>query len=230
MKHQAPSRARRALRPHQVLPLVAAFTLVLLHGACGSNPAAPTPPSTPPPLLPPVPIMGASRLSAPQIVAWFNGRQPQPPGVYAATEPVEALAFYFVEEGAMEGVSGDIAFVQGVIETGWFRFLGAVPASKNNFAGIGAVDANPGEAAAFPDARTGVRAQIQHLPDPAAVACSVPPLRHPCVDPRFHLVVPKGRAPHWNQLGNGNWATSPTYGTDILTRYQEALAYHRLPL
>jgi hypothetical protein len=177
--------------------------------------------------------MGASRLSPGEIVAWFGGRQPQPPGVYDATAAVETLARYFVEEGAAEGVTGDVAFVQGVIETGWFRFAGSVPAWKNNFAGIGAVDANPAEATAFPDARTGVRAQIQHLrayADPGAVACSVPPLHQPCVDPRFHLVLPKGRAPLWNQLGNGNWAPSPTYGTEILARYQEALAYHRIPL
>ena len=214
--------------------LVLAVALAGLSAACGGGggPAAPSAP-TASPLPPPVAIMGGARLSAGQIVAWFNGRQPQPPGVYAATEPVEALAFYFVEEGRMEGVTGDVAFVQGIVETGWFRFSGAVPAWKNNFAGIGAVDSNPGEAAAFPDARTGVRAQIQHLrayADPGAVTCSVPPLANPCVDPRFHLVVPKGRAPFWNQLGGGNWATAPTYGADILTRYREALAYHGLPL
>jgi hypothetical protein len=233
MRFAAPTRlgyrpalmARRQFRCLGVAALLAA-----LQAACGSSPTAPQPP-TPPPALPSVPIMGASRLSAGQIVAWFGGRQPQPPGAYAATEPVEVLARYFVEEGAMEGVTGDVAFVQSVIETGWFRFTGAVPAWKNNFAGIGAVDASPGEAAAFPDARTGGRAQIQHLrayADPSAVTCAVPPLTSPCVDPRFHLVVPKGRAPFWNQLGGGAWASAPSYGTDIVTRYQEALAYHGL--
>jgi hypothetical protein len=177
--------------------------------------------------------MGAARLSPAQIVAWFSGRQPRPPGDWAATEPVELVARYFVDEGAREGVTGDVAFAQSVVETGWFRFSGAVPAWKNNFAGIGAVDGDPGAAAAFPDARTGVRAQIQHLrayADPSAVSCTVPPLHQPCVDPRFDLVSPKGRAPLWNQLGNGNWASSPTYGTDVLTRYREALAYHGMGL
>jgi hypothetical protein len=218
--------------------LVLAVALAGLSAACGGGggpaaPSAPTAPTTASPLLPPVGIMGSARLSAGQIVAWFNGRQPQPPGAYAATESVETLARYFVEEGAMEGVTGDVAFVQSIIETGWFRFAGSVPPWKNNFAGIGAVDASPGEAASFPDARTGVRAQIQHLrayADPGALTCTVPPLASPCVDPRFPLVVPKGRAPLWNQLGGGNWATAPTYGTDIVARYQEALAYHGLPL
>jgi hypothetical protein len=172
--------------------------------------------------------MGSARLSASQLVAWFSRRQPQPPGTYSATEPVTALAVYFIEEGEREGVAGDVAFVQSIIETGWFRFSGAVPGSKNNFAGIGAVDSSPGDAASFPDARTGVRAQIQHLrayADASAVSCTVPPLHAPCVDPRFALVTPKGRAPFWNQFGNGVWATSTTYGNDIVARYQEAVAF-----
>ena len=174
-----------------------------------------------------VPITHASQLSAVQLVAWFGGRQPQPSGAYAATVPVEILASYFIEEGAMEGVTGDVAFVQSIVETGWFRFGGSVPAWKNNFAGIGASDANP-DPATFPDARTGVRAQIQHLrayADPTAYACAVPPLHNPCVDPRFDLVIPKGKAPTWNQLGNGNWATSSTYAQRILALYDEARAF-----
>ena len=172
--------------------------------------------------------MGTSRLSAPQLVAWFNGRQPRPPGAYSATVPVETLAQYYIEEGAAEGVTGDVAFAQAIVETAWFRFSGTVPAWKNNFAGIGATGTNP-DPATFPDARTGVRAQIQHLrayADPGAYACSVPPLSNPCVDPRFALVVPKGKAPTWNQMGNGNWASAATYATGILTLYDEAHAFN----
>jgi hypothetical protein len=156
-----------------------------------------------------------------------NGRQPRPPGSYSATVSLETLAAYFVEEGADEGVTGDIAFMQSIVETGWFRFNGSIPASFNNFAGIGATDANPAPAT-FSDARTGVRAQIQHLrayADPTAVSCTVPPLHHACVDPRFHLVLPKGKAPTWNQMGSGNWASASTYSSSILGLYVEALAY-----
>ena len=46
---------------------------------------------------------------------------------------------------------GDIAFIQGIVETGWYRFTGSVPPSYNNFAGIGATDSG-GAPAAFPDA------------------------------------------------------------------------------
>ena len=53
----------------------------------------------------------------------------------------------------------------------------------------------------------------------------MPPLHNPCVDPRFNLVSPKGKAPTWNQMGNGNWATSTTYAGTILKLYSEALAW-----
>ncbi len=133
----------------------------------------------------------------------------------------------YVEEGAAEGVAGDVAFVQGIVETGWFHFSTLVPGRLNNFAGLGATDTNP-RPLAFPDARTGVRAQIQHLrayADATARVCAQPPLHHPCVDPRYGLVEPKGRAPVWNLMGNGNWATSPTYAATILRLYAEACAF-----
>jgi Mannosyl-glycoprotein endo-beta-N-acetylglucosaminidase len=206
--------------------LAAAAGVTAVMAGCGSrSPTSPAP--TPPPTPTTVAIMGSSRLTAGQLVAWFNGRQPRPPGAYAATVPVEALAGYFIEEAAAEGVTGDVAFIQSIIETWWYRFSGLVPASYNNFAGIGATDTNPAPAI-FPDARTGVRAQIQHLrayADPAATSCTVPPLHHPCVDPRFDLVSPKGKAPTWNQMGNGNWATAPTYANSILTLFSEARAF-----
>lgn len=206
--------------------LLVAGALAVAAAGCGSGPLAG--PAAPSPTSGTVPVMGPSRLSAAQLVAWFNGRQPRPSGVYGATVPVETLAQYYVEEGAAEGVTGDVAFMQSIVETGWFRFSGSVPAWKNNFAGIGATDANP-DPATFPDARTGVRAQIQHLRaygDPGAFACAVPPLSNPCVDPRFDLVVPKGKAPTWNQMGNGNWATSATYAATILLLYDEARAFN----
>jgi len=171
-------------------------------------------------------IMGESALTGAQLAQWFQTRQPQPGGVYSATVPVATLAQIFVEEGAAEGVRGDLAFVQGIVETAWYRFSGSVPAWKNNFAGIGATDTNPAPAA-FADAGTGARAQIQHLrayADPTATTCAPPVLANACVDPRFHLVSPKGKATSWYQMGNGNWATSTTYSATILRLYNEARA------
>lgn len=197
------------------------LALVALAGACGSR-------SSVTPRLRTVSIMGSARLTSVQLASWFKARQPQPPGVYRAGVPVETLAQHFLDEGAAEGVAGDVAFVQSIFETGWFRFSGTVPASTNNFAGIGATGSSA-SSAKFPNARIGIRAQIQHLrayADRRAVTCTVPPLRHPCVDPRFDLVKPKGKARTWNRLGNGNWATSPSYGNSVVQLYVEALRFH----
>ncbi len=210
----------------RVLRVVGAVSLAAVAASCGGR--TPSSPAAPSPTAVSVAIMGASRLNAAQLVAWFNGRQPQPSGFFAATVRVETLAQLYVEEGAAEGVTGDVAFMQAIVETGWFRFSGSVPAWTNNFSGMGATDTNP-QPLVFPDARTGVRAQIQHLRaygDPGAYACAVPPLHNPCVDPRFDLVVPKGKALTWNQMGNGNWATASTYATTILTLYNEARSFN----
>lgn len=209
--------------------LTRASLLFLLLGAaaCGSR-SSPTSPGGTTPTPTNVAIMGAATLTEAQIVAWFNGRTPRPSGTYAATVTVDLMARYFIEEGAAEGVTGDVAFMQSVVETGWFRFAGSIPASYNNFAGIGATDTNPSPAI-FPDARTGVRAQIQHLrayADASALTCTVPPLHNPCVDPRFALVLPKGKAPFWNQMGNGNWASASTYAESILSLFTEAKTFN----
>jgi len=37
-------------------------------------------------------------------------------------------------------------------------------------------------------------------------------------------VIPKGKAPTWNQMGNGNWASASTYATSILALYNDAIA------
>lgn len=213
----------------RLVSLSVVLIAVFLVAGCAPRPAKAPPGGAAPSGT--VAVMGPSRLTGAQITAWFLGRSPQPGGAFGATVAPATLAQYYVEEGAAEGVAGDVAFVQGIVETGWYRFGGSVPGWKNNFAGIGATDTNPAPAS-FPDARTGVRAQIQHLRaygDPGAATCTVPPLRNPCVDPRFHMVAPKGKAPTWNQMGNGNWATSTTYASSILRLYNEALAFNGLP-
>ena len=77
------------------------LALAVLVGLVGTacKPAPPPAPGT-------VPIMGASRVNAPQLVQWFGARSP---GGYRATVDVGTLATFFVEEGAREGVRGDIA-------------------------------------------------------------------------------------------------------------------------
>jgi hypothetical protein len=117
---------------------------------------------------------------------------------------VEALARYYVEEAAIEGVNHDIAFAQMCLETGYLRFGNLVTADQNNFAGLGAT--GPGQPGLrFPEPRIGVRAQIQHLKAYASDA----PLIQELVNPRFFLVR-RGSAPDiWGLAGT--WAEDPLY-------------------
>jgi hypothetical protein len=221
---------------------VGVVLLAVLVSACVVDPPPPPPPPPPPEVCDPpagshagsVPVMGACpRVTVDQIVAWFQWRTNGGTApTYRALVPLRDLVVLFVEEGRAEGVRGDLAFVQSVVETGWFAFAGRVPPSANNFSGFGATDGTT-DYGVFPDARTGVRAQIQHLrayADPTATSCTVPPLHNPCVNPRFGFVVPKGKAPTWNQFGSGNWATDPTYAGKILSLYTELLGRSGLPL
>ncbi len=208
----------------RVTPLRAAW---LLLAALGSG-LAPAGCASSLPIRRPLPLMGHTNVPAATMASWFGARTTV---AYRASEPIEALAAYFVEEAAAERVRGDLAFVQAVHETNWFAFTGRVDPAANNFAGIGATDSG-GEPHRFLDARTGVRAQIQHLRaygDPDATTCTAPPLQHECVAPRFHLVNPKGRARTWQQMGNGNWATDPRYAEKILMLYRDLRQYARLP-
>ena len=209
------------MRPRRlvVLPL---FLLALLAGVVACAPMKPGAPGS-------VPVMGTSDLTAEQVAGYFWAHQP--PGAPCLTVSVEDLSAYFVFHGNVENVRGDIAFAQAIVETGWFRYGGQVQCWQNNFAGLGATDGGAG-GASFPDAETGVRAQIQHLrayADPSATSCTQPPLHTPCVDPRFNLVSPKGKAPTWNQMGNGNWATDPSYGAKVINLYNQMRADAGLP-
>ena len=141
---------------------------------------------------------------------------------------VEELARMFIEEGEAEGVRGDVAFAQSLHETGYFKFGGIVLPSQNNYAGIGALNGNAtGQAASFPDPRTGVRAQIQHLKAYASTEALV----NACVDPRFSLVA-RGVAPYVEWLGAADnpqgrgWAVPGAgYGANIVKLLGQILAF-----
>ncbi|WP_019501796.1 N-acetylmuramoyl-L-alanine amidase [Pseudanabaena sp. PCC 6802] len=119
------------------------------------------------------------------------------------------IANLYREEATIEGVNYDIAFCQMCVETGFLRFGGDVKPSQNNFAGLGAVGSGA-QGPSFPDQRTGVRAQIQHLKAYASTA----PLVQSLVDPRFRFVT-RGIAPLVSQL-TGRWAADPDYDKKIM--------------
>lgn len=138
-----------------------------------------------------MPVMGESAATAEQLNNLLLSGNPQ------ATDYLH-LAGIFLEEGKKEGVRGDGAFCQSLIETGYFKFGGDVQPGQHNYAGLGATGGVPG--LSFPDDRTGIRAQIQHLKGYA----TTDPLNQVCVDPRYKYVA-KGCAPTFEQL-SGKWA------------------------
>ncbi|MBN1434799.1 glucosaminidase domain-containing protein, partial [Candidatus Fermentibacterales bacterium] len=127
----------------------------------------------------------------------------------ADEDRVALLAVLYIEECAFEGVNSDVAFAQMCLETGFLRFGGLVTEDMCNFCGLGATDAaHPG--LRFPDERTGVRAHVQHL----KAYGSTEPLVGGQVDPRYELVVPKGKSPTiWGLAGT--WASDSHYGEKL---------------
>lgn len=227
---------RMSFKTRSSVLVVAAFVSTAVAVGCTPIPPPPTATSTTTSTTPPttttsVPadvsylsVMGTSSVPASKMVAWFEAKTAWYTGVDGASVPTDELAQMFLDEGRDEGVRGDIAFVQAMIETGWLRFSERMPMEYNNFSGIGAVDGGTG-ANRFVDARTGVRAQIQHLRAYADPAVTVDRLAHPLVDPRFNLVVPKGKATNWTDFGNGIWATDPGYAGKVKRLYDELLAF-----
>lgn len=168
------------------------------------------------------PVMGRSVVSASDLAGWYRSTGK----TNRATVGIDELAALFVSEGADEGVAGDIAFAQAIVETGYFKFSDRVTPELNNFSGLGAVDGGT-SAEMFPDARTGVRAQIQHLRAYADPTVTEAKLAHPLVDTRFHLVKVKGKASTWDQFGGGVWASDPDYAGKVLGIRQQILRWAR---
>jgi len=170
---------------------------------------------------PATPIMGAARLTGTDIARWFRSQRREA----RTTVPIEELADIYIAEGDAAGVRGDIAFAQSVLETGSFFFpdRGQVRPADNNFAGIGACD-SCSTGRGYPDARTGVRAQIQLLRAYADASVTATNLGYPPVDPKLPSFFLKGRAPTWSGL-TGTWATSTTYAPKIFELYFRILSW-----
>jgi Mannosyl-glycoprotein endo-beta-N-acetylglucosaminidase len=181
------------------------------------------------------PVMGPSLLNADQLIRWYNSRGYGPPRLPALNNDVHALAQLFISEGALEGVRGDIAFVQAVLETGGFFYpdSGQIRPEFNNYGGINAFDGRPkgttcaaetSPSRCFPTPQIGVRANIHLLrgyADP--LSRNLPDrIRMPPSD-RI------GIAPIWEYFGGNSptgkliWASAPDYGLRIIQLYSGAL-------
>ncbi|MCU1453279.1 MAG: Mannosyl-glycoprotein endo-beta-N-acetylglucosaminidase [Acidimicrobiales bacterium] len=159
-----------------------------------------------------VPIVGDPVLTPEDLAGWFLGSTYHS----ALPTPITEFAKWFIDEGRQEGIRGDIAFAQAVLETGGFTNHDSV--AYNNYSGIGHCDTCAG-GFAFPSPMLGVRAQIQLL---KSYAIASPVYVNPLVDSRLH--GPRGCCPTWGDLTK-KWATAPNYGPIVMGIYSQIVAY-----
>ncbi len=168
-------------------------------------------------------IMGTQQATAEQMARFLLRYNPAPSINCTALE----LAQYYLDEGAKEGVRGDIAFCQSIHESGWFRYGNQVQPEQNNYCGLGATNPTSGQpvpmGATFATPREGVRAQIQHL---MAYACDKRP-KGQLIDPRYQAVGNAhgfGCAYSWPDL-NGRWAVPGVgYGEKVVDMFNKMMA------
>ena len=123
-------------------------------------------------------IMGSAVATADQIATYMIKMNPNTASFAAE------MAKTYIEEGIGEGVRGDIAAAQTMLETWNLEFKGsAVTLDQNNFCGMG-VTSNGMKGNSFATMREGIRAQIQHL----KAYGSTEALKNACADPRFKYV------------------------------------------
>ncbi|WP_172192221.1 N-acetylmuramoyl-L-alanine amidase [Actinomyces faecalis] len=168
------------------------------------------------------PVRSRSTTISAMVAAYQSSGRTYPSAALAVggAPTITGFATQVYDEAVAEGVSPELLFVQVVKETGWLQFGGDVKIGQFNFGGLGATGGgNPGNS--FPDVRTGLRAQVQHLrayADPSVTAAA---LSHPVVDTRF-AYVRKGSARYVEHLGiqeNPNrtgWAMAKGYGADLV--------------
>ncbi len=166
-------------------------------------------------------IMGTSLATAQQMAAYYKWvGYAFPSSTYASkgAANIEQFAQIAYEEATAEGVRAEVVFCQMMWETGWLQFGGDVLPEQCNFGGLGATG-NGVRGNSFPDVRTGIRAQVQHL----KAYASTEPLNNACVDSRFGYVT-RGRATTIEGL-SGTWAADKMYGTRIYNMVQGLLEF-----
>ena len=177
-----------------------------------------------------IPIMGQSVLTAQQLADWFlsTGAVPK----LAPGTTIDDVARFYVEEGDVENVRGDLAFTQAVIETGSFSV-----AAGNNYSGIGVCDScTGGNSFATPATASERRSSCSATtPTPTAGASNLAYPPEPGLygsdreraDHLYDSFFLKGKSPLWNQMGNGNWATDPTYAGKVVNLYDQIVQHSR---
>ena len=154
-------------------------------------------------------IMGGTTVTADTMCSLYNEQGiPYPEEALGAggAPDIETFCNIIIEEANAENVRGEVVFAQSMLETGWLSYGGDSEITQFNFAGLGTTG-NGVKGNSFPDVRTGLRAQVQHL----KAYASSEALNQECVDERFDYVT-RETAPYVEWLGiqenpyGGGWA------------------------
>jgi hypothetical protein len=194
------------------------------------------------------PVMGPNLLNADQLMRWYNAQGYSAAKLPALNNDVRALAQLFIDEAGLEGVRGDMAFVQAAHETSGFTYpdFGQIRPDFNNYGGINANDGRrkgttcaeevldaPLASRCFATPQIGVRANIHLLRSYADPTAKGLPNRVRSTDS-----LRAGTAPVWELFGGEIpdgctigvnctkpliWASADGYGTRIIERYSSAL-------
>lgn len=165
------------------------------------------------------PIMGKSSVTVDQMVEYFKSSGEKYPAdalSKGGADSIETFCQMYYDEAVAEGVRPEVAFVQTMKETGWLQYGGDSSIEQFNFAGLGTTGGGVA-GNSYPDVRTGIRAQIQHL----KAYATADSLEQACVDERYEYVT-KGCAPYVEWLGQQEnpegygWATADNYGYSIV--------------
>ena len=170
------------------------------------------------------PIMGKSDVTVQEMVDYFEQsgeKYPSEELSEGGADTIETFCQMYYDEAVTEGVRPEVAFAQTMKETGFLQYGGDASIEQFNFAGLGTTGGGvPGNS--YPDVRTGIRAQIQHLQAYATADA----LNQECVDDRYEYVK-KGAAPYVEWLGQQEnpeglgWATGDNYGYDIVNMIED---------
>ncbi len=163
-------------------------------------------------------IMGGTTITAEAMCSLYNEQGITYPaealGAGGAPD-IETFCNIIIEEANTENVRGEVVFAQSMLETGWLSYGGDSEISQFNFAGLGTTG-NGVKGNSFPDVRTGLRAQVQHL----KAYASSEALNQECVDERFGYVT-RETAPYVEWLGiqenpyGSGWAAGKDYGSKL---------------
>ena len=237
----------RPRRPRARLALALAPLLALLLALAGCSRSPPPPPPPPPPSdgspgSAGVPVMGLSRLTAEQLVAYYQRYDPGTlPYRAAGVTPAAARADVRRRGQSLQRARRHrvraVDRRDGVVLLPRLR---AVRPTDNNFAGHRRVrlvrqrlrvqrarwTVCARSCSCCATTPTSARAS-RNIPDPP-----VPELwgsTPATANYNFDHYFAKGDAPLWNDMGNGNWATAPNYNTVDPERLQPDAHVQRSP-